>query len=102
MRGASSAAKQAAKAATQKQEVARAEQTVSAYQEQFHQLQDEFAKEVAQVKAKFEAGTEQFESVAFSSKKTNVSVRLVALVWAPFRASAQGTLVPAFQQFHLT
>ena len=95
-RGAASAAKSAAKAASHKQDVAHAEQTLAAYHEQFQQLQTEFEREVAAVRTKYEAGTEPFQTVSFSPKKTNISVRLVALVWAPYRTAENGAIVPAW------
>jgi hypothetical protein len=95
-RSATSAAKEASRAAMQKQEIARSEQTVASLHDQFQQLQDEFANEVASVRSKYEASSESFETASFAPKKTNIQVRLVTLVWAPY-IQQSNTLVPAWQ-----
>jgi hypothetical protein len=82
-RGASSAAKEAARAVQHQQEIARSEQTLASLRQQFQQLQDDFAKEVAAVKAKYEPTTEVFETISIAPKKTNINVRLLALIWQP-------------------
>jgi len=94
-RGAATAAKGAARAVGQNQDIAIAEQTLAAYREQFDQLQTEFAEEMSKVRAQYEARTENFETVAFSPKKANVSVRMVALVWAP-NLKADRALAPSW------
>jgi phage host-nuclease inhibitor protein Gam len=82
-RGASSAAKEAARAVQHQQEVARSEQTLASLRQQFLQLQDDFAGEVAAVKTKYEPSTETFETITIAPKKTNISIRLLALIWQP-------------------
>lgn len=80
-RAASSAARGSARAAAQKQEIGRAEETLSSYQQQLDQLNDDLANAIAETKSKYAASSEDFETVAISPKKTNISVQLIALVW---------------------
>lgn len=95
---ASTAAKSATRVAQQKQEVERAEETVMARQQRYQELQDELTRELTALKAKFDMSTESFTTATFTPKKTNVQVRLVALVWAPYVRGADGTLLPAWER----
>jgi hypothetical protein len=95
-RGASAAAREAARVATQKQEIARAEELVANYKQQFDKLQEEFAQEAAAIRAKYEASNEKLETINVPAKKSNITVNLVALVWAPHTRTANGALTPVW------
>jgi len=40
---------------------------------------------------------EELETITIKPKKTDISVQLCALVWAPYWSDAQGTLTPAWE-----
>jgi hypothetical protein len=66
-------------------DVGRAKETVTTYQQQLKDLNDEFASETAAMQDKIDPSTEALETLTIRPKKTDINVQLVALVWAPFR-----------------
>jgi hypothetical protein len=78
-----------------RQDVARASESVQALREQLAALEAEFRAEVdAQGGG---AGGETFESVHVRASKTNVTVRLVALAWVPHWQQPGQAPVPAVE-----
>jgi hypothetical protein len=63
------------------EDVARANETVAVLTEQRRQLDDELRLEAATIDASADATTETLERISVKPKKTNLSVKLVALVW---------------------
>ena len=45
----------------------------------------------------FDRTAEAFETVAIKPKKTNISVRLFTLAWAPYWKDPSGKSVPAWE-----
>jgi hypothetical protein len=80
----------------QRQDVGRAEETVEALQLQLAGLEAEFNSEMAAFESRRDPLTERLETVAVKPKKTNISVRLVALLWVPGWQDAQGRTTPAW------
>jgi hypothetical protein len=81
---ATTAARGASRTYKESQDVARAGDTVEALQQQQADLQAQFDAEAAQIAAaETEIQSEVLETVSVKPKKTNVSVRLVTLAWAP-------------------
>jgi hypothetical protein len=78
------------------QDIGRAKETVEALQQQLTQLDEELRTEIAAIEARFEAASEPLEKVVCKPKKSTITVQLVALVWAPYAVSADGTNVPAW------
>jgi hypothetical protein len=64
------------------EDISRAKQTVAAVEEQRRQLDDEVRAETAKIDAAGDVATEALETVTLKPKKTNLTVKLVALVWA--------------------
>jgi hypothetical protein len=93
---ATTAARGAGRILKERQDVGRAEETVEALQKQLADLEAEFNSEMAAFEAKAEPLTERLETLALRPKKTNVAVRLVALVWVPGWQDAQGKVTPAW------
>jgi hypothetical protein len=52
--------------------------------------------ETAALEERFNAASEPLEKYACKPKKSNIAVRLVALVWAPHAVGADGDSVPAW------
>jgi hypothetical protein len=80
----------------ERQDVGRAEETVEALQLQLAGLEAEFNSEMAAFENQRDPLTERLETVAVKPKKTNISVRLVALLWVPGWQDAQGRTTPAW------
>jgi ribonuclease I len=62
----------------------------------FSQADAEAEAAVAELQSKVDPLTEELQTVSIKPKKTNISVQLVALVWAPHWCDAQGTATPAW------
>jgi hypothetical protein len=80
----------------QSQDVARADETVAAVQQQIADLNAQFEAEVAAAESGCDPALEKFDRLDLRPSKTNIAVKLVALVWAPHRRAADGSLAPAF------
>ena len=63
-------------------DIDRAKQTVTAIEEQRQALEDELRTETATLESIGNPATETFERVSIKPKRTNVAVKLVALVWS--------------------
>jgi hypothetical protein len=85
---ATSAARAAGRTYRETQDVGRAEETLAAMQQQYADLQQQLQQETAALQARIDPSTEQLEKVTVRPKKTNITVRLFALAWAPYRSEA--------------
>ena len=65
------------------QDVKLAEENVEALQKQKEMLESQFQEEVNKLAATVDPLTDKLLEVSLKPKKTNITVRLVALVWAP-------------------
>jgi hypothetical protein len=63
--------------------VGRANETVEAVQQQIRDLDAELQSELAAAQAARDPASERLETVTLRPKKTDVTVRRVALVWRP-------------------
>jgi hypothetical protein len=77
------------------QDIARAKETLQALEQQLSELESQFAAEVEAIDSSVSAASEALEKVPVKLKKTNISVRLVALCWLPHWRDPEGTLRPA-------
>jgi hypothetical protein len=93
---ASTAARGVGRSMKEGQDVGRAKENVEALRQQLTDLNAEFEAEAARLETRIDPQVEQLETVTIRPKKTNISVQLVALAWAPFWQDAQGTLTPAW------
>jgi len=91
---ATTAARGAGRVLKERQDVARAQETVAAVQEAQAALEAEFQREVAALEAAAES--EALDRVAVRPRKGDVRVQLCALGWAPGWRDAAGTLTPAW------
>ena len=85
---ATTAVRGASRAMEQNQDIARAQETLGTYQQQLKDLTDQFDAESAVLQGKIDPASEVFETVTIRPKKTDITVQLVALVWAPYRDGA--------------
>ena len=78
---ATTAARGVGRSMKESEDIDRARQTVAAIDEQGRQLEDDFKAETATLDAANDVATETLETITVKPKKTNLMVKLVALVW---------------------
>ncbi len=66
-----------------KRESQYAKENLESLQQEKQRLEAQFQNEVNTLDAKINPITENVESLTISPSKTNISIRLVALVWTP-------------------
>lgn len=93
---AASTARAGTRAWKEAQDVARAAETAEVLRRQLADLEAQLAAEAAEIAAAINPATEPLETITIKPKKSNVTVRLVALCWAPHWRDAAGKLAPAF------
>jgi len=82
---ATTAARGAGRTMKQAGDVGRAEESAGAVEQQIHDLDAELQQELAAAAAATDPATEKLEIVTLRPKKTDITVRRVALVWLPHR-----------------
>ena len=80
---ATTAARSAGRTMKQAGDVGRAEETVGAIQQQMQDLDGELQSELAASQTATDPATEKLETVSLRPKKSDITVRRVALVWIP-------------------
>ncbi len=90
---ASSAARSAGRAARKQSEASHSQDNLQALHQQLTQLESDFKAEMARLSCKLDAQSEPLETVAVLPKKTNISVKLLSLVWVPSWQNEDGSLV---------
>lgn len=71
-------------------DVTRAQETLTVVNQQLLDLDGEFQAEAKALESSIDPQTEQLEKVSLKPKKTNISVKLLTFVWAPFWKGADG------------
>jgi hypothetical protein len=79
------------------QDIARAGETVEALQQQLVDLEGQLQAETAALAVSADPSTEQMEVLALKPKKSNISITLLTLAWAPFWRDGAGTKTPAWE-----
>jgi phage host-nuclease inhibitor protein Gam len=77
-------------------DVTRANETVSAIQQQQAALETEFNDELAALQEKIDPSTEPLGAIVVKPNKADIIVQLVSLVWLPCWQDAQGNSTPAW------
>jgi hypothetical protein len=93
---AGSAMRSVGRASEQTGDVARAGETVEALKQQLADLDAQFQAETVALEAGRDPASETFETIELRPNKTNITVKLVALAWAPHVRDDAGALTPAF------
>src|SRR5688572_2131149 len=78
-------------------DVNRAEENVAAVEQKLADLDAEFKAETMSLERLFDPQTEALEKVSVKPTKANISVKLLALAWAPYWHDADGTVKPAWE-----
>src|SRR5262249_42863836 len=92
---AATAARAASRMNKESQDVGRASENVDALRQQLADLEAQFQSETAAAQAKLDPLTEALDIIQISPRKTNISVRIVTLAWAPHWQTAR-TATPAW------
>jgi hypothetical protein len=90
------AARRAGMAYKESQDVQRATESAENVQQQLTDLQAQWKADTDELQAKIDPATETLETIQVKPKKTNISVRLLTLAWAPYRKSGEGAMEPAW------
>jgi hypothetical protein len=93
---ATTAARGVSRSMEQRKDIDRAKDTVEAIQQQMKDLQSQFDGEIAALQSKTDPMTEELQTLVIKPKKTDISVQLLALVWAPYWVDSQGVASQAW------
>jgi hypothetical protein len=93
---ATTAARGAGRILKEGQDVGRAEETVQALRQQLAELETQAAGESEALKAAVDPLSEELEALEVRPKKTDISVRVLSLGWAPYWRDERGGTTPAF------
>ncbi len=80
---AASAAKSAGRASQQGSDVERAKASLETYQADLEELQTEMQNELDDLAASYDAANEKLETIDLRPKKTDINVKVFALLWVP-------------------
>jgi hypothetical protein len=94
---ATTAMRGAGRAIKESQDVGQAEENVSALQQQLADLEAQFKTETDALAAATDPLNERLETVSLKPTKANITVKLVALAWAPHWRDEKGVLTQSWQ-----
>jgi hypothetical protein len=94
---ATTAARGAGRVLKERQDTGRARESAEAVQQQIAELEGEAEAELAAMEQRDDPLTTPLETVAIKPRKSDITVRLCALAWAPYRVDAQGQATPAWE-----
>jgi hypothetical protein len=84
------------RATQESSDVGRAEENVAAIQQQYAELEAQFNEEAAGIDADGDPMTDALDKVTLKPKKTNITVRMLALCWAPHAVDAHNQATPCW------
>jgi hypothetical protein len=94
---ATTAIRGAGRAMKESKDVSQAEENVAALQQQLAELETQFKIETDALAAATDPLLEKLEHISLKPTKSNITVKLVALAWAPFWVENSGTTRPAWE-----
>jgi hypothetical protein len=94
---ATTAARGAGRVLKETQDVGRAKESVEAVEQASADLDAQFKAEADALAASTDPLTEALETISLKPTRQNISVRLVALAWAPAWRDSAGTVTPAWE-----
>ena len=77
-------------------DVGRAEENAGAIHQQYADLDAQFKQDCDAIDATSDPMTDELDKVTLKPKKTNITVRMLALCWAPHAVDASGNATPAW------
>jgi len=87
----------AGRAMKEQQDIGRASESVEALQGYLSETETELQGEIQAIESKASVQNETLETISIKPKKTNISVQLLALAWAPFWQDESGNAAPAWE-----
>jgi len=93
---ASTAMGRVSRAAGQRGDVGRAEDTVESIDKMIQDLEAEFKAQADELAARIDPATETLETISIRPKKSDIQVQAIALAWAPYWQNEQGVLDQAW------
>jgi len=93
---ATTAARGAGRVLKEGQDIGRAEENVQALEQQLAELQGQLAQETEELRASVDPLGEELETVEIRPKKTDISVRVLALGWVPYWRDEHAGMKPGF------
>ena len=94
---ASSSARRAGRVARQKEDVARARETLDKLLQQRSELEEQVAQEVARIDAAFRTEHLRLERLQVRPRKSDITAEPLTLVWMPWLVDEAGTARPAYE-----
>ena len=94
---ATTAARGVGRSMKESEDIGRAQETVESLRQQMADLDSELKLETDALVSSSDPQSETFESVDLKPKKSNLSVKLVALVWAPYWQHSDGQITTAWK-----
>lgn len=91
---AGTAAKSARRTAREKQDVARAQETLEAVRQEMEDLEARLKDDIAGIEASLDPAAEEISEILIKPKSTDLAARVFCLAWLPFRRDAAGRLSP--------
>lgn len=96
MNRAATAVRSATRVGRESGDVDRADDNLDVIRQQHGDLQHQFAADTATLERSLDVSTISFRSVRITPRKSDIAVGEVAIVWAPWRAGADGFPAPAY------
>ena len=93
---ATTAARGVSRTMKESEDIDRAQETVTVLQKQLLEMQEQLQLETNDMVRAADPQSEVLQQVEIRPKKSNVTIRLVTLVWTPYWQDARGNLTPAF------
>jgi hypothetical protein len=94
---ATTAARGAGRIQKERQDVARARETLDMQRARLRELEQEFQAETDTLAARTDPMTKELETLEVRPLRKNIAVPLIALAWMPYRKSPDGLAVPAWE-----
>lgn len=94
---ASSAVRSASRVRKDYGDVGRADETVESVQHQLADLNGQVDSEVKALQEQFDLSSGPLETISVKPKKTNITIRLLTLAWAPYTAGPGASPNPAWE-----
>ena len=91
---AGTAAKSLGRTAQKQSDVARAEESLESLQQQYDELSQQFQNEVDEIENKLNAHSLELETIDIPSKKSDIRLNRLALVWIPWQVDEMGIATP--------
>ena len=91
---AGSAAKSIGRTAQKQSDVSRAEESLETLQQQYDELEQQFQEDINGVESKLNAHALELETIDIPSKKSDIRMNRLALVWVPWMIDEVGIATP--------